>query len=66
MARWGVRLYNLPALARLPSLSEIITGIEHPPGGASRLVLHGMGEMQRRQVLSWAQDLQDSTTAFMW
>jgi hypothetical protein len=59
-------MYNLPALARLPSLSEVITGIENPPGGASRLVLHGMGEEQRRKVLSWAQDLQDSTAAYMW
>lgn len=57
---------NLPSLASLASLSEVVTGIEHPPGGASRIVLHGMAEDRRREALAWAQELQDKSASFMW
>ena len=57
--RWGVRVLNLPTLSSFPSLSLLVTGIECTPGGASRLVLHGMTEPQRGAVLRWAQGLQD-------
>ncbi|GAX76541.1 hypothetical protein CEUSTIGMA_g3987.t1 [Chlamydomonas eustigma] len=65
--RWGVRVRNLSSLSCLTSLSVLVTGIECAPGGASRLVLHGMSEEERCKVLKWAQEVQDTQAgACLW